>query len=98
MSNTFPRDLTCLLRRDWSPGSQEVEQAELALQLLAEVLPEAAELAAWPQLHEAFSRLAARWGAGMVSRVTQGSASTRCVPWPCGTENTCRPWERNMRQ
>lgn len=52
-------------RRDWAPGRQEVEQAELVVRLLAEVVPEAAGLAVWPQLHEAFTRLASRCGVGM---------------------------------
>ena len=47
--------------RGWEPGDAELEEATLAVQLLAELAPARHLLAAAPQLTEAAYRLSARW-------------------------------------
>ena len=48
-------------RRGWEPSDAELEEATLAVQLLAELAPARHLLAAAPQLTEAAYRLSARW-------------------------------------
>lgn len=49
------------ISRGWEPGDAELEEAMLAVQLLAELAPARHLLAAAPQLTEAAYRLSARW-------------------------------------
>ncbi len=50
-----------LSRRGWEPGDAELEEATLAVQLLAELAPVRDLLQAGPQLQEAAYRLSTRW-------------------------------------
>lgn len=54
------RCASCLTRRGWEPSNAELEEATLAVQLLAELAPARHLLAAAPQLTEAAYRLSAR--------------------------------------
>lgn len=64
--------------REWSPGPQELELCELTVQVLCAVLPDAVSCHIWPQLHEAFSRVAARylWPSTGVSQLLLQNASS----------------------
>ena len=57
-SHCCPRLCCC---RGWEPSDAELEEATLAVQLLAELAPARHLLAAAPQLTEAAYRLSARW-------------------------------------